>query len=89
MAVQAKAIATGLKRTGKGKYYGFSVRETAGAAAVIRIYDGVTAAGLLLETLAFGPNECMGDFYAGGIMCQVGVYVDVVSGTVEGTVRID
>ena len=78
-----------------GRYTGYSVRETAGAAAVIRIWSGTYVpasgqAGLLEEiSLASGAsatfaldNPMMGEQYVNGI------YVELVSGSMpQGIVR--
>lgn len=70
-------------------YYGFTLRETtASATATVRIYDGTTAAGTLLETVKLASGESAREFYNGGIRVGTGVYVSIVSGTVEGSVRV-
>jgi hypothetical protein len=76
-------------RVGASVYRGFSVRETAGAVAVLRIHDGTSAAGTLLDTIALAANASASAWYGdGGIWASNGVFVDVVSGAVEGSVRI-
>lgn len=77
---------------GKGRYHGFTIRETAASTAVVRIYDGTSAAGTLLETIALTAGQSQQAYYepegnAGGIRVDAGIYVDVVSGAVEGSVR--
>lgn len=76
-------------RATHGTYCGFSIRETAGAAAVVRIYDHASAAsGNLLDTIRLAANESARECYPRGIRADNGVYVDIVSGTVEGSVRL-
>lgn len=71
------------------EYMGFSIRETAGARAVVRIYDNDDAAsGKLLDTVSLLPNESVREYYPEPIFARVGVYVDVVSGAVEGSIRL-
>lgn len=71
-----------------GNYHGFTFRETAGSTAVIRIYDNASAAsGTLLDSISLSANESAREFYECGVRCKNGIYVDVVSGTVEGSVR--
>ena len=71
-------------------YYGFSFRETSGSAvATVRIYDGDTAAGALLDSIQLSAGESAREFYAGGIRAQEGIYVDIVAGAVEGGVRVE
>lgn len=98
MAVPARTIAlTGadqLVRTGGAVYRGIVVRETTGTTpAAVRVYDGTSAAGTLIDEIALGVVATVGTsgqtwFDAGGIWCSVGIFVDVVTGTVEGSVRI-
>jgi hypothetical protein len=72
-----------------GIYVGFAIRETAGAVAVVRIYDNASAgSGTLLDSIGLAANESAREFYPGGIWCSGGIYVDVVSGSVEGSVRV-
>jgi hypothetical protein len=86
---QAKPfVASGLIVPGTTIYYdGFSVRETAGAVASLRIRAGsvtgpiiggasLVANGSFSESLGLAPINCDG-----------GVYVEVVAGTVEGSIR--
>ena len=74
--------------TGVGFYGGFSVRETAGSTASIRVYDNTTNSGTLLDTIALAANESARENYANLLQFSNGVYVDIVAGTVEGSVRI-
>ena len=70
-------------------YYGFSIRETVGAAAVIRIYNNASAnSGTLLDTISLAANESAREDYAMGLQAENGIYIDIVSGTVEGSVRL-
>lgn len=70
-------------------YHGFALRETAGAIATVRIYNNASAAaGTLLETIQLSANESAREFYAKGIRADVGIYVKIVAGTVEGSVRV-
>lgn len=94
MGVSARAVAlTGgdqLVATGGAMYRGFSIRETTGSAtAVVRVYDGAGAAGTLLDTVSLGAAESARELYGScGIWASDGIYVDVVSGAVEGSVRV-
>ncbi|GAA4626624.1 hypothetical protein GCM10023196_035610 [Actinoallomurus vinaceus] len=70
-------------------YAGFSIRETAGSTAVVRIWDNPSAAsGTVLEEIGFAANESAREYYPGGVWATKGIYVQVVSGTVAGSVRI-
>lgn len=70
-------------------YLGFSFRETAGTTATLKIYDGTSAAGTLLETVQLNANESRAEYYGpDGVSAERGIYVSVVAGTVEGSVRL-
>lgn len=74
---------------GADSYFGFSIRETAGAAAIVRIYDNNSAAGTIIEDISFAALESVREFYDVGIQTIVGgLFVKIVSGTVEGSVRV-
>ncbi len=76
-------------RTTHGTYSGFSIRETAGATAVVRVYDNASAAsGTLLDSISLAANESAREYYLAGIAVANGIYVDVVSGAIEGSIRI-
>ncbi|SDN73762.1 hypothetical protein [Allokutzneria albata] len=70
-------------------YRGITVRETAGAAAEVRVWDNASAAsGVLLETVALAADGSVSLLHPVGIFAAAGVYVEVVSGAVEGSIRI-
>jgi len=77
-------------RVTSGIYRGMTVRETTGAAgAVLRVYDNASAAtGTLLQTIALGNGESFNALHYVGIWASDGIYVDVISGAVEGSVYI-
>lgn len=75
-------------RSDASVYCGFSLRETAGAAAVVRIYDNTAADGTLLDTISLAADESAREFYPGGIKAVAGIYFSLVSGTVEGSIRV-
>ena len=74
--------------TGQMSYCGFTVRETAGAVASFRVYDNTSATGTLLDTVSLAANESWSEVYTRGIWCQNGIYVDVLAGTIEGSLRL-
>jgi hypothetical protein len=92
-AVSAVAIAlTGADQAvlaGPGVYRGIVLRETAASTAVVQIWDGTGAAGTLLDVVGLAASgsarEWLGD---GGLRFKTGLYVEIVSGAVEGSVRI-
>lgn len=78
-----------LAYTGRSFYCGFSVRETAGSTAAIRVYDNTSGSGTLLDTISLAANESARENYGTDpLSAENGIYVDIVSGTVEGSVRL-
>lgn len=70
-------------------YHGFSLKETSGAAsATVKIYRGSDATGDLVEVVQLAASESAREFYPGGISVSFGIYIDIVSGSVEGSVRV-
>jgi hypothetical protein len=71
-------------------YGGFTVRETSGTAtAVVRVYDNASAAsGTLLDEISLLASESAREYYPDTIVAQAGIYVDVVSGAVAGSIRV-
>lgn len=71
-------------------YRGFSIRETSGSAtALVRLFDNASAAsGTVLEEIALAAGESAREYYRDGIWAYNGVYLDVVSGAVAGSVRV-
>jgi hypothetical protein len=75
---------TGLPAT----YCGFTVRETAGAAATFRIRD-TNVAGKILETVQLSPNESAREWDAAGVLGSSDtLYFEFVVGAYEGTARV-
>lgn len=71
-------------------YFGFTVRETSGSAvATVRIWDNPSAAsGTILDTIQLAAKESAREFYGPmGIEALTGIFIEVVAGTVEGSVR--
>lgn len=66
------------------KYCGFSLRATADA--VVNIRDG-SVTGKILEALNILSGQSVGDYYENGIWADGVIYMQVVSGTVVGTIR--
>lgn len=87
-AVVAQGSASGIPGATKSAiYFGFTLRETAGATAVCRIRTG-GASGKILDTISLAANESTADDYLPqGLMAEDGIYFEKVSGTVEGSVR--
>lgn len=85
MALNSKTITLNSNHDGVERLAGFSIRETAAAAAVIRL-RAFSATGQILATLSFTANESamiVLDKWD-QIPAPGGTYVQAVSGTVEG-----
>lgn len=73
---------------GHGYYYGFVLCETGGSTAHVRIYDNTANSGTLLDSIKLVAGESVAGWYGPqGLQYKIGIRVDVVSGTVEGSVR--
>lgn len=91
----AKATATAVNTgsdtaivSGAATYRGFSLRNTSGAAvATVRIYDGTSGTGTLLDTIQLAASESRAEFYDAGVTALVGIFVKLVAGAIEGSVR--
>jgi hypothetical protein len=75
-----------LIRSFPAKIRGFSIG--ASAASVVNIYDGTSNSGTIVFNLEIPQNETV-MFANEGILCSAGVYVDVVSGSVKGSVFVE
>lgn len=70
---------------GAGVLVGFTVRETAGTAAVLRLRDG--SGGMILAVISLVAGESVREQLP-EVVFSSRVYLELVSGTVEGTVFI-
>lgn len=70
-------------------YRGFTLRETAGSTAVVVLWDNASAAsGTILEEITLAANESAREYYtAGGVKTLNGIFCQIVSGQVAGSVR--
>lgn len=75
-----------LIRSFPAKIKGFSIG--ASAASVVNIYDGTSNSGVLVFNLEIPQNETL-MFSNEGVLFSAGVYVDVVSGSVKGSVFVE
>jgi hypothetical protein len=74
--------------TSAGQLAGYALRETSGGTpAIVRLLDGFDATGDLLLPISLTGAESVRDwFLPAGISFGTGLFVQVVSGTVEGVV---
>lgn len=73
--------------TGPGIYAGLVLRETDGAGgASVQVRDGTSNTGTLIDVVSV---DAYGSATSGAsVRFSVGLYVEVVTGTVEGSVRL-
>ena len=70
-------------------FRGLTVHETAGSTAVVRVYDNASgASGTVLAAVSLGANESETIALTVGLYVDAGLFVDVVSGAVEGSVWV-
>ena len=88
-AAQPKAIAAGAAFVGPGMYRGLVICETAASTAKVRLWDNASAAsGVLLDVVALTASTSSHRSNVGDIKFANGVFVEIVSGTVEGSIFI-
>lgn len=79
--------ADGQAFTGAGTYAGIQVVEGAASTAEVRVYDGTSNAGVLLDVVKL-TSGTIGVGHGIDVWFSTGLYVDVVSGTVAGRVYV-
>jgi hypothetical protein len=89
--IKTVAVSDGLLigSTGTGHttlYCGFSLKESAAATAHVRIREG-DVSGKIIDTIPFAAGEGVADQYDPAIVVSGQIYVQIVSGSVEGTIR--
>jgi 2-methylaconitate cis-trans-isomerase PrpF len=68
-------------------YCGIGLRESAGAVATIRIREN-NASGKILDAVQFAANASVSYYYGDApIYCDGPIYMELVAGAVEGTLR--
>lgn len=87
--VQCNAFSNGgtAGNAGGTGYCGFSLRETAGSSALVRIRDSGIS-GNILDEIPMGANEGVSDYYGVIPLMSTGlVYMELALGSVEGSIR--
>jgi hypothetical protein len=89
-AVALTGSATQVVRAGPAQYAGLSIRETAGSALVLRLWDNASAAsGTLVEVITVAASGSATVALPDPIRCAAGLYLERVSGsTYEGSIRL-
>lgn len=72
--------------TAPGLLVGWAFRETAGASAVLRLRSGVDVSQAIVLSIALAANESTRDFPPLPIEFRRGLFLEVVSGTIEGNI---
>jgi hypothetical protein len=69
---------------------GFSFYETTGSASAhLNLYDGLDNTGTFVAAITLSANESIRDWFGFfGVRIRVGLYADVVSGSVGGAVWV-
>lgn len=80
-------LAAGQLVTGRGALREVTLRETAGAVAIVQLFDGLSAAGVLLGTYGFLAKQSILDTCSNPRKFDTGIFV-VITGTVEGAVFV-
>lgn len=90
LGAQSSTIVNGASQrlsASAGQLAGYGLRETAGAPAVVRLLNGVDTGGDLLVPISLAAGESVRDwFLPHGISFGAGLYVQVLSGTIEGAI---
>jgi len=75
------ATASGQLHTGPGFVSGFIAYETSGsAAAVVKIYDGTSTSGQLLDVIKLASGTTDAHLYGAHVWFSTGLYFDLTSG---------
>ena len=89
--VQFGATAAGERLvSGPAILLGYSIRESTGAAAAaVRLRNGADATGAIVATIGLAASGSDTQMPTDpGLICDVGVWLEVVSGSVEGSVHV-
>lgn len=90
-ATRALPLAAGQATSGVGEYCGMVVDETSGtASAKVRVWDGTAAGGtsVLLDVVNLPEADSADSTSPRGVWVTTGIFVEIVSGSVQGSIRI-
>ena|SRR6185437_3108395 len=80
---------SGRLSTSAGRIAGYSLHETSGATALVKLHDGNDAAADLVAVISLVANESPRAWMLpGGIAFSNGLFVNVVSGSIEGVIYL-
>ena len=69
--------------TGRCVYHGFTLRETAGAEALVYVRN---EAGVAIDVIPFAADQGVSDWYDFGKACDGNLVLDIDTGAVEGSI---
>jgi hypothetical protein len=84
-------VVAGQLVTGPGGYAGVALHVTGAAAAKVRLWDGTSAAGTIIDSIelaASGVDSWASFVLNGAVRFATGLFVEIVSGGVEGSIRL-
>lgn len=87
-AIPGSSGVVGPTTTNNVLFHGFVVHETAGATAVARLRDSGAVGGLIVGEISLAANASA-DLYNADILCRGGLYFELVSGAIEGSVFVE
>ena len=71
----------------RGLLAGWSFRETSGSAtATLRLWNTTNASGVKVATVSINAGESTRDNLTTPVECEGGIYFELVSGAVEGSI---
>lgn len=83
------AAASSVVSSSPGRLAGFGLAETAGVGATIRLHDGTDTSGDVIMRIDLAANESAREWYMPhGIGFTYGLFVEIVSGAIEGSVYL-
>lgn len=70
------------------RLFGYSFRESGGAAATFRIRNGTSAAGTIIRTIVLAANAEQHEWFGpNGILCENGISVERVAGAADQSIQ--
>ncbi len=72
--------------TGACVLYGGTLCDSSGSAQRVHIHNGTSTAGPHVLGMGVTGNGQVNAYYANGIACPNGIYVDVIAGTITGSI---
>lgn len=89
MAVTPTALAAGQVVNKSCMYRGYSIYETAGSTAVVKVWAGNAKGGTLLDVIGLPANGTANQIYSfeEAENANGGIFIEIVSGAVSGVIK--